>query len=1056
MSRFQRNSRKLGRIGFCRSRSATRPPRRVRAFETLEPRLALSVAPGLVDVGTQPTGTLSGKIVFTSAGHGWKGSGTSYTTDRPEYWRTSPSNPADDGEIVEDFGNQDQMTFYADYLLRAGATVVPMRPVGRQTTEIVLDNDSAGVTYTGSWNDSTDSGVAPRYYDEDYGIGADSVRYRNAATTTGPETSVATYTPNIPAAGFYPVYTWVARGTNRTTQLYRINHTGGCTEIRVDHSKVGLGWVYLGTYHFASGSSTTLGSVQISNNGPAGKVVIADAIRFGNGMGDWIEPGATVVSGKPREDENSEHWINRMLGQGTSAAEAGITDNVNAPSNMAEWMLAGTYNPAGGVVDAVYIGFHSNGTTGDPSTANGRGAKGLYDTDVADRTPHQTGTNGLADILGAQINQDFQNLNGVFEVNWATGVSSTFSGNYGELNLGAGAEMDATIIEVAFHDNVQDNLLLRDPKARDLIARSVYQGTLQYFAAWGGATNTSLPTAPTNVSAVSNASGAVSISWAAGPTSPAGVYGAAATGFRVYASVDGYGFDGGTYVAGSAATSVTLTGYDPTRSYYFKVVAENAGGQSLASEVVTALPTGGVKQVLIVNGFDRFDRTQNFRYPYAGGDSEGRADRVWSRYNNSFDYVVQVQSAIQAAKPGVHVASTSNEAVISGAVNLADYDAVIWILGNESSGSTSSPGATSKRTFDTAEQTLVTNYVNAGGNLFLSGAEIGWDLDQQNNGRTFYETVLKGNYVNDDAGTYNVAADAGGIFAGMANFGFSTGSSFSSLDGQLYNVAYPDVIAPQAGAVSALSYSGGLGGSAAIQSQGTGGAGDIVMFGFPFETITNANSRQIALGRILDFFNIVPPNADFNSDNTVDASDYVVWRKNNGVTSGASHADGDADRNGAVDAWDYDVWRLQFGTTPAVGGGTNVGSAATVDDSQPALQTRSAAVSSPADASIKYSVVDAAIDVIAGSVLKRHTSTRTLQQRQQVLQERNWDGMLEILADARVSRTGRDESASSASKTHSQRVSSARPVDDCKTAHSILESLNSPLNSSEKNCDIET
>lgn len=65
-----------------------------------------------------------------------------------------------------------------------------------------------------------------------------------------------------------------------------MNHTGGQTQIRVDHSMVGNGWVYLGTYHFdGGGSSSVAGSVQISNEGAAGKVVIADAVRLGNGMG---------------------------------------------------------------------------------------------------------------------------------------------------------------------------------------------------------------------------------------------------------------------------------------------------------------------------------------------------------------------------------------------------------------------------------------------------------------------------------------------------------------------------------------------------------------------------------------------------------------------------------------------------------------------------------------------------------------------------------------------------------------------------------------------------
>ena len=81
-------------------------------------------ADGLVPVGAQPVGPLTGKVVFTSGGHGWQYNSSlgRYATDRPEY------------QLVEDFGNQEQMSLYADYLLRAGATVVPMRP-GRPTNQ---------------------------------------------------------------------------------------------------------------------------------------------------------------------------------------------------------------------------------------------------------------------------------------------------------------------------------------------------------------------------------------------------------------------------------------------------------------------------------------------------------------------------------------------------------------------------------------------------------------------------------------------------------------------------------------------------------------------------------------------------------------------------------------------------------------------------------------------------------------------------------------------------------------------------------------------------------
>jgi hypothetical protein len=813
-------SRSLAATRICRADSPN-PYRRSFQFEELEQRLTMAAA-GLITTPQTYSGVLNDKIVFTSGGHGWRWSDTlgRYATDR-----------GDNNELVEDFGNQEQMTAFADYALRAGATVVPMRPVGRQINEVVLDNDSAGVTFTGGalWSDSSSA----QRYDEDYGASADAVAYRSAGTVTGAETATATYTPNIPQAGFYPVYAWVLRGTNRTEQTYRVNHTGGSTEITVDHSKVGSGWIYLGTYHFEQGTSATgEGSVVISNKAPVtGKVVIADAIRFGNGMGDWVDTtGAPGVSGYPREDENSFHWIARSVGVGTTLATAtgaSSDNNVSAPSNFAQYMFAGTFG------EAVYVGFHSN-------AGGGRGARGLIDSSAP--TPHQAGTNGLADILGDQINQDMQNLNGVFEYNWTTGTTSTFTGAFGEINLGASAEMDATIIEVAFHDDVMDAAIMRDPTGRDQIARSTLQGTVQYFSLYGSplVTNTSLPTPPTNVRAASNASGAVTVNWVAGPSTPASVYGAAATGFKVYASVDGYGFDGGRVVAGGGTTSLTITGLDPNLTYFFKVAATNAGGESSGSEVVAALPSGGAKQVLIVGGFDRYDRTQNFRYPYLGQT----VDRVWPRYNNSFDYVVQVASAIQASKPGVHVATTSNEAVISGAVNLTDYNTVIWISGTES---------TTDDTFNATEQTKVTAFLNAGGNLFTSGSELGWDLDQQNNGRTFYETTLRANYVSDDAGTYTATANAGSIFNGMSSFVFSNGSSFSQQDNQMYDVAFPDVIAPQAGATAALTYSGGTGGTAAIQSVGTGGAGNLVMFAFPFEAMTNETRRNNAMGHILAF-----------------------------------------------------------------------------------------------------------------------------------------------------------------------------------------------------------
>jgi hypothetical protein len=141
----------------------------------------------------------------------------------------------------------------------------------------------------------------------------------------------------------------------------------------------------------------------------------------------------------------------------------------------------------------------------------------------------------------------------------------------------------------------------------------------------------------------------------------------------------------------------------------------------------------------------------------------------------------------------------------------------------------------------------------------------------------------------------------------------------SNLDSQTYNVRYADVIAPQAGGQIALQYSGGVGGGAGIQVPGVDGRGNVVMFGFPFETITSASARAAVIDRVLGYFGvsaIVPPNADFNDDGLVDGADFLAWQRNFGVTAPPRTA-GDANGDGAVNADDLTIWSAQFGEATA-------------------------------------------------------------------------------------------------------------------------------------------
>jgi hypothetical protein len=804
-----------------------------------EPKTVGPIAPA----GTQPTGALSGRIVFTSAGHGWAWSGSAWSLGRGVL-----------NEMNEDYGNLDQMSLFAYYCFNAGATVVPLRPIGNQTNEVVLDNGSPGVSYSGAWSTSSSTVF--------YGQAGDPAPYRYASASAT-ESAVASYVPTIPAAGAYPVYTWVLHSSNRTNQLYRIRHTGGEAQVRVPHQLVGNGWVYLGTYQFNAGSNATNGAVLISNFVPGGgaAVVIADAIRFGNGLGSINRGGG--VSNYPREEECARYWVQHSLGVGQSASIYDLSgysddsDNVGTPPRMAAEM---NRESSGSLFQRVLVSFHSNASGATPATA--RGVVGLYNdpTLSADVAPNSNTPNQgqLAYLLGKEVNDDLAALTSSLEIAWHNrGTSVTYARSdyaFGEINNNAlNGEMDATIVEVAFHDNAEDAKLLRDPKARNWVARACYQGLLRYFNQFDAAPLVFLPEPPVNVRATATGNG-ILLGWSV-PVAQSGS--GAATGFVVYRSSDGYGFGDPVGVAGAGATLFLVTNLPANTAFYFRVAATNAGGESLPSETVGCRRASNtaLRRALIVNAFDRFDRTLNLRQtpssrnyqPPGHGGNSGTMERVLPHRNNAFSYVVPHGQAISAY--GQPFDSCQNEAVANGQVNLAAYGSVIWCCGNES---------TADETFNAAEQSRLTAYSAAGGNLFVSGSEIAWDLDRDSGPtsadrsflRSTLHAALNGN-TNDDSGSYTFAPVAGSIFAGNATGQFDNGSS------GLYAVGYPDVLTPQgAGAAAALSYPGLGHGAAAVQYDGSAGGGRVVLLGFPFETITSASLRQEMLADALKFFRL--------------------------------------------------------------------------------------------------------------------------------------------------------------------------------------------------------
>jgi N-acetylmuramoyl-L-alanine amidase len=692
-------------------------------------------------------------------------------------------------KMIEDHGNADFVNVYvAPYLWNAGAGVYTVRERDRNPNMVIVDNGGTGYTETGSWNSASSGG---------YNDGS----YRYTSTTTGAPTATARFTPNIPKAGWYAVYVWYKKeGTTTTAGKITIHHAGGSSEWVQNMNQDGYSWKNVGMYYFENGSDQTNGSVLIDNQSSSSGNVIADAVRFGGGTG---------ASGHPRSDESGKYYAPFM------GCDTAGTSTVSSMPRYAAWESESWE-------DSVYISLHSNAGTGSST-----GTMGIADGSCWDcwNDTSFDGVEGGMELRNYIVGTMVDDIREKWDSGWSRRGSITR--NYGEVSSSNNPDMPSTIIEVAFHDNPSDAAALTNPEFRRLVGRSVYKGVVKYYAWKAGATPLFLPEPPTHFNIQQTQQGTLNLSWVA-PEHNGGnkdkAVGDPATGYKVYMSTHPKGF--ADSVAVSSTSYTVPSGLVPGTTYYFKVSATNPGGESFPTETLALrYQPGKANPILLVGAFDRMD--QNMAIIESG------AARHYLERMNSYDYVGSVGKTLEALD--LYFDSTSNEAVESGAINLGAYPIVVWLTGKEQ-------GPT--KTMSSAEQSKLSAYLAAGGQLFISGSELGYELDNQNQGRTFYNNYLKADYSRDDANTYNVAPAAGGIFDGLSSFSFDNGS-------EIYDVDFPDQVIVINGGVTNLNYSGGYGGTAGVQFEGDY---KLIHFAFPFEAISGDANRLAVLARVMAFF----------------------------------------------------------------------------------------------------------------------------------------------------------------------------------------------------------
>ncbi len=297
-----------------------------------------------------------------------------------------------------------------------------------------------------------------------------------------------------------------------------------------------------------------------------------------------------------------------------------------------------------------------------------------------------------------------------------------------------------------------------------------------------------------------------------------------ASGYFVYLSDNGLEFEDSVFVASNNAV---LHNLEPEKLYFLRLRAVNSTGLSQQTETLAGVPSANSHRLLIVHGFDRTTGT-----------------------NNRFDYIRQHAHAIQ--NRGFAFSSASNEAVSRGRLALTDFTMIDWILGDES---------TADETFNPIEQDSVEAFLQNGGKLFVSGAEIGWDLQARGSASdaAFYHNFLKANYIadapNNNRGLYYTAEPvADELFDGLEDFDFDDGSQGT------FDVDWPDAIQGAQGGVVCLKYldvgiaSGGAGVSFNGIFPNGKAPGKLVHLSVPFETIYPESARNDVMARVLDFF----------------------------------------------------------------------------------------------------------------------------------------------------------------------------------------------------------
>lgn len=822
-------------------------------------------------------------------------------------WQRTPTF-----RTIEDLYTQSYvLPFLIPMLENAGAYVMTPRERDTQIREVVCDNDPfykggrgtfeksewswnfeedlpvrthGGYDEKGSWS-SLSGGFADfkfAYTGDDDPFSAGTARQTECVSGRGRAT--AKWTPVMEERGRYAVYiSYKSLPESTHSAHYTVHHMGGDSEFAVDQTRGGGTWIYLGTFEFDKGSE---GYVLLDNGTPSGheggKVVTADAVRFGGGIGkvargSGSKPDSTWrLSGMPAYTEGALYWMQYAGAPQKlwTRWDGDYTRDYAGRGAWVKWMKDELDIP----VD-LSLAFHSDaGLTPNDSIV---GTLAIYTLLEENSRKYKNGEDRMAArFLGDCIQTEVTDMiRRDYDTLWRR--RQLWDRSYSECRT---TDVPGIILELLSHQNFADMRYGLDPQFRWNVCRCVYKGMLKFLSGYYGVSYVVQPLPVTDFSAMLSG-GKARLSWKAveDPYEPT----ASPDSYLVYTRVDGGGWDEGREARGTSLEISAPAGH----IYSYKVVAVNDGGCSFPSEILSVgEPLNSKGNVLIVNNFTRVSGPSFFDTPayagfddaldsgmpwgteinFIGEDYEHRRGSVYVGNNapgfggSDYYFAGRTYAGNTFDYPYVHgkalfdLGWSFSSCAASAATSADGFAAVDLICGKQISTVVGTGEHGSRfRVFPVELRRFLGAAVSGGCNLIVSGANIAtdaWDsvydikdedfASYQKDTRKFITDTLGYKWISPRASRDALVVPVKGRSAG---FEFRNAKNASG-----YCVENPDGIR-QSGTSGRLAYkyrSSNVG--AAVLYKGSGYR--VASYGFPLETLKRPEDLQEVLRGALEFF----------------------------------------------------------------------------------------------------------------------------------------------------------------------------------------------------------